>query len=187
MTLRDPFLEDPFFKNTLSSLESSRGDFFKKARDEFEESMKQMEQTMTGMMSDTTRQDRLPSSDWITPMAKDRLLDSRMNLKDNCVIKYLDDDTKLEVHLDTTDYKPGELSVEVNKGVVRVEGRHEEKSQAGQVMVSKQFSRQYGLPRGTRPEEVTSSLSREGVLIVTVPKHVVHQVAGGRAVPIAIK
>ena len=187
MTLRDPFLEDPFFKNTLSSLESSRGDFFKKARDEFEESMKQIEQTMTGMMSDTTCQDRVTSSDWITPMANDRLLDSRMNLKDNCVIKYLDDDTKLEVHLDTADYKPGELSVEVNKGVVRVEGRHEEKSQAGQVMVSKQFSRQYGLPGGTRPEEVTSSLSREGVLVVTVPKHVLHQVAGGRAVPIAIK
>ena len=59
MTLRDPFLEDPFFPNTLSSLESSRSDCFKKVRDEFEESRRQMEQTMTGIMSHTTRQDRL--------------------------------------------------------------------------------------------------------------------------------
>merc|ERR1712079_703629 len=43
MTLRQPFLDDPFFKGTLKSLESTRDDFFKQARQSFEESLKQME------------------------------------------------------------------------------------------------------------------------------------------------
>merc|ERR1719400_3045917 len=43
MTLRQPFLDDPFFKGTLARLENTREDFFKQARESFEENMKQME------------------------------------------------------------------------------------------------------------------------------------------------
>ena len=37
-------------------------------------------------------------------------------------------------------------------------------------MVSRQFSRQYGLPADCRAEDVVSNLSQDGVLLVTVPK-----------------
>ena len=174
MTLRDPFMEDPFFKNTLSTIESSRDDFFKKARESFEESLKQMEQSMSGFSL----------RDWMAPTSS---LESAANLKDNCVIKHVEDDTKLEVHMDTTGYKPDELKVEVEAGMVRVEGKHQEKSEAGQVMVSRQFAKQYGLPQGARPEEVVSSLSKDGVLVVTMPKHLPPKLTTSRAVPIAVK
>merc|ERR1712013_260447 len=51
MTLRQPFLDDPFFKGTLKSLESTRDDFFKQARQSFEESLKQMESRMSNALT----------------------------------------------------------------------------------------------------------------------------------------
>merc|ERR1711910_180373 len=176
MTLRDPFLEDPFFRGTLSNIESSRDDFFKKAREGFEESLKQMETMMSGF-----------SSNWTNPSSFDSHFNSVMNNSDNCVIRHMEDDTKMEVQLDTVGYKPDELKVEVDNGVVRVEGRHQEKSQSGQVMVSRQFARQYALPQGAKPEEVVSSLSKDGVLAIQVPKHAPQKLSSSRAVPIALK
>merc|ERR1719400_2009815 len=175
MTLRDPFLEDPFFKNTLSTIESSRDDFFKKAREGFEESLKQMESMMSGL-----------STDWTNP-SSNRHFNSVMDHGDNCVIRHDEDETKMEVQLDTVGYKPDELKVEVEGGVVRVEGRHQEKSESGQVMVSRQFARQYALPQGARPEEVVSSLSKDGVLAIHVPKQAPKKLASSRAVPIDLK
>merc|ERR1712172_203677 len=176
MTLRDPFMEDPFFKNTLSTIESSRDDFFKKAREGFEDSLKQMESMMSGL-----------SSDWTNPSPVDSHFNSAMNHGDNCVIRHHEDETKMEVQLDTVGYKPDELKVEVEGGVVRVEGRHQEKSSSGQVMVSRQFARQYALPQGAKPEEVVSSLSKDGVLAIQVPKHAPQKLSSSRAVPIALK
>merc|ERR1711936_675148 len=175
MTLRDPFLEDPFFKNTLSTIESSRDDFFKKAREGFEESLKQMESMMSGL-----------STDWTNP-SSNRHFNTVTDHGDNCVIRHNEDETKMEVQLDTVGYKPDELKVEVEGGVVRVEGRHQEKSESGQVMVSRQFARQYALPQGAKPEEVVSSLSKDGVLAIQVPKHAPQKIASSRAVPIALK
>jgi len=178
MTLRDPFFKDPFFKNSLANIESSREDFFKQARESFEASMKEMESMMSKTSCD---------SEWMKPDFWDKDFTPSMGMKDSCVIKQEEDDSKLEVHLDTVGYKPSELKVEVAQGVVRIEGKHEERSQAGQVMVSKQFSRQYSLPHTARPEDVVSSLSKDGVLVVTMHKQKLKEVQGKREVPIAVK
>ena len=77
---------------------------------------------------------------------------------------------KLEVSLDTSQYRPDELSVSVSDGVLRVEGKHEEKAEDGSKMVSRMFSRQYTLPPSTKQEEVASNLSSDGVLVITAPK-----------------
>ena len=71
--------------------------------------------------------------------------------------------------------------------MVRVEGRHQEKSESGQVMVSRQFARQYALPQGAKPEEVVSSLSKDGVLAIHVPKQAPKKLSATRAVPIDLK
>jgi len=173
MTLRDPFFKDPFFKNSLANIESSRENFFKQARESFEASMKEMESMMSG--------------DWMKPDLWDKDFTPSMGLKDSCVIKQEEDDSKLEVHLDTVGYKPSELKVEVAQGVVRIEGKHEERSQAGHIMVSKQFSRQYSLPHTAKPEDVVSSLSKDGVLVVTMHKQKLKEIQGKRDVPIAVK
>ena len=69
------------------------------------------------------------------------------------------------------------------RGVVSVEARHEERTEAGAVAVARTMARQWALPSGSRAEEVTSNLSRDGVLVITVPR-TQHLATQDRAVPI---
>merc|ERR1711944_356449 len=57
--------------------------------------------------------------------------------KDNEVIRVKEDESKMEVSLDTSQYRPDELKVMVNDGVLTVEGKHEEKAEDGSKMVSR--------------------------------------------------
>merc|ERR1712061_840691 len=91
--------------------------------------------------------------------------------KDNEVIRVKEDDTKMEVSLDSSQYRPDELKVSIDKGVVTVEGQHEEKAEDGSKMVSRMFSRKYTLPQDAKPEDVVSNLSSDGVLVITAPKN----------------
>merc|ERR1719356_352701 len=175
MTLRQPFLDDPFFKGTLKSLESTRDDFFKQARQSFEESLKHMESRMSNALTLNTHgsDDSLFPKDWMMkpPAPLTDNFGSMLERKQDCsTIKHNEDDNKVEVHLDTSGYKPDELKVQVEGNTVRVEGKHEERSQAGAVMVSRQFVKEYALPEGSKPEGVESSLSKDGVLVITMPK-----------------
>merc|ERR1712038_1634722 len=90
--------------------------------------------------------------------------------KDREVIRVKDDKDKFEVSLDTSQYRPDELRVNVSDGVISVEGKHEENSEDGRKMVSRQFSRKYSLPAGAKSENVVSNLSSDGVLVVSAPK-----------------
>merc|ERR1712053_24228 len=90
--------------------------------------------------------------------------------KDNDEIRVKEDESKMEVSLDTSQYRPDELKVSVDKGVVTVEGKHEEKAEDGSKMVSRMFSRKYTLPSDAKSEEVASNLSSDGVLVITAPK-----------------
>jgi len=90
--------------------------------------------------------------------------------KDTEVIRVKNNDEKMEVSLDTSQYRPDELSVSVARGVVTIEGKHEEKAEDGSKMVSRQFLRKYTLPKGASTEDVISNLSSDGVLVITVNK-----------------
>merc|ERR1711872_221610 len=108
---------------------------------------------------------------WMLPSLKNEFKD--MNLfqsKDSEVIRVKEDDNKMEVSLDTSQYRPDELSVSVSGGVVSVEGKHEEKAEDRSKMVSRQFARKYTLPNGAKPEDVVSNLSSDGVLVITAKK-----------------
>ena len=48
--------------------------------------------------------------------------------------------------------------------------KHETKAEGGQSYVSKQFEQRFSLPSGVKPEKISSSLSKEGVLTVTAPR-----------------
>jgi len=106
--------------------------------------------------------------------------------KDSEVIRMKDDEEKFEVSLDTSQYRPDELRVNVEGGVVSVEGKHEEKSEDGRRMVSRQFSRKYSLPVTAKPDSVVSNLSSDGVLVVSCPKTQA-VTSGERKVPIESK
>merc|ERR1712223_329607 len=89
---------------------------------------------------------------------------------DSNLLSMKNDDTKMEISLNTSGYKPSELKVNVSDGEISIEGKHEEKSEEGHTMVSRQFSRKYTLPAEAKLTEVVSNLSQDGVMVITVPK-----------------
>merc|ERR1711913_113103 len=84
--------------------------------------------------------------------------------------KMNEDDAKMEVRIDASEYKPEEPKVSVQSGRLLVEGKHEEKKQDGSAYVQKSFSRSYTLPKEAEADKIVSNLSSEGVLVVTAPK-----------------
>merc|ERR1719259_919652 len=102
---------------------------------------------------------------WMLPSLKSEFKDM-----DREVIRVKEDEKKMEVSLDTSQYRPDELSVSVSNGAITVEGKHEEKSESGHKMVSRQFIRKYSLPACARAEDVVSNLSSDGVLVITANK-----------------
>merc|ERR1712223_1724762 len=147
VTMRDFFFDDPFFKNTWEDFDKVRDAMFNESRD------------MWKKFDDDFRN-----------MACMSNMDIFKDKKDNEVIRVKEDEDKMEVSLDTSQYRPDELKVCVNDGVLVVEGKHEEKAEDGTKMVSRMFSRKYTLPAATKQEEVASNLSSDGVLVITAPK-----------------
>merc|ERR1712168_713256 len=186
MTMRDSFFDDPFFKDTWLDIESSQKNFFEKSRKRFEESMKGFESSMMSANIFDENKNPLESSSWIFPEMSGKHSGPAFSSKDSNQIRIVDDETKLEISLDTTGYKPDELKVSAGQGMICVEGKHEEKSEAGQVMVSRQFSKKYSMPASARAEEVVSDLSQDGVLVISVPKREAIK-QENRTVPIAVK
>merc|ERR1712168_501684 len=186
MTMRDSFFDDPFFKDTWMDIETSQKNFFEKFMKRFEESMKGFESSRMSANIFDENKNPLESSSWIFPEIFGKHSGPAFSSKDSNLIRIVDDDTKLEISLDTTGYKPDELKVSAGQGMICVEGKHEEKSEAGQVMVSRQFSKKYSMPASAKAEEVISNLSQDGVLVVSVPKREAIK-QENRTVPIAVK
>merc|ERR1712198_409425 len=63
-----------------------------------------------------------------------------------------EDDAKMEVRIDASEYKP------------------EERKEDGSVYVKKSFSRSYTLPKEAQADQMVSNLSSDGVLVITTPK-----------------
>merc|ERR1712018_525620 len=80
-----------------------------------------------------------------------------------------EDETKMEVRIDASEYKPEELKVSVQSGRLLVEGRHEEKEEGGGY-IQRSFSRSYTLPKEAEADKMVSNLSSEGILVITTPK-----------------
>merc|ERR1711915_773586 len=125
MTMRDSFFNDPFFKDTWMDFEKSHKNFFEESRKLFEQSLSSMESKLT------SSEDNFKETDSM----------SVFGAKDSGMIRMVNDDYKMEISLDTSGYKPDELKVSAGKGLISVEGKHEEKSEAGNVIVSRQFSK----------------------------------------------
>lgn len=88
--------------------------------------------------------------------------------KDRQMVRMTNDEKKFELSLDTHEFKPNEIKVNVNGNVLSVEAKHEEK--ADDHFLSRQFSRKYTLPEGCEAHKVQSNLSADGVLLITAPK-----------------
>jgi len=73
----------------------------------------------------------------------------------------------MKLTLDMRQFKPEEISVKVKDGVLYINAKQESKSDFSTVF--RQYLRQFSLPEGVVVEDLRSTLSPEGVLIVTAP------------------
>ena len=81
------------------------------------------------------------------------------------------DETKFQVEFDVKDYKPEELSIKTEGSTLVVLAKHEDKS-GDSSYVTKQFEQRFTLPSGVKADAISSSLSRDGKLMVTAPRSV---------------
>jgi len=110
---------------------------------------------------------------WMLPSLKNEFADMDLFTaggRDSEVIRVKQDADKMEVSLDTAQYRPDELSVSVSDGTVTVEGKHEEKAEDGSKMGRASLSASTRFPPAPKPEEVVSNLSSDGVLVITAKK-----------------
>ena len=80
------------------------------------------------------------------------------------------DEGKFQVEFDVQDYRPEELSIKTEGDVLVVLAKHETKTETGGSFVSKQFEQRFTLPSGVKPDAISSSLSKDGVLTVSAPR-----------------
>merc|ERR1719323_947875 len=170
MTLRDHFLEDPFFKSAWEDMENFRNSFF--TTSSASNMIENKEMKSSSSSNEVEKKDSVGSRFGKLLMPRKWLLPSSLTdmKNDSGVINIKNDDSRMEISLNTSGYKPSELSVNVRDGELIIEGRHEEKSESGETMVSRQFRRQYALSDDVKTQEVVSNLSQDGLLIVTLPK-----------------
>lgn len=73
-----------------------------------------------------------------------------------------------EVNLDVRHFQPNEISVKTENSSIVVRAKHEEKKD-DQGYISREFTRRYDLPKGFKVDDVTSSLSSDGLLSIKCP------------------
>uniref|UniRef100_A0A2K6W7Z9 SHSP domain-containing protein n=2 Tax=Onchocerca TaxID=6281 RepID=A0A2K6W7Z9_ONCVO len=80
-----------------------------------------------------------------------------------------DDDEHFMVTIDVSQFAPEDLKVSVTDGMVIIEGKHPMiKDQFGEI--ERQFTRRLTLPKDTKPELITSELTKDGKLTIQTPK-----------------
>jgi len=199
ISVRDPFFKDPFFSSTWDEFDKMRTDMMARSKDfwgkvdtdftNFEEQVKKSHSEMDAQMSPFRPQ--LPA--WAIPdslksgTGTELAHPSAMTFgrqfsqqADGEVIKVKQDDTKFEVTMDVSDYKPEELKVTTVNNVLSIEGKHEVHQESsndtaasnnfGSSSVMKQFSRKWTLPKDADPNDVVSNLSSDGILMITAPR-----------------
>ena len=202
ITLRDFFWQDPFFStnwNDFGKLHKTMLQETKQLWDQFDQQIKvlggneeaQATGTPEAAKAGTEVANDEPGS-WFFPRQLMRLpslfnneMTKDLALKDAQTIKVQDDDKVFEVSLDTRNYRPDEIKVNVVDKVLSIEAKHEEKSEDGSRFTSRQFFRKYILPAECPADQVTSNLSTDGVLLVSAPKLAIKDTE--RAVPIQME
>jgi HSP20 family molecular chaperone IbpA len=94
------------------------------------------------------------------------------------------DQERFQVEFCVQDYRPEELSIKTEGDVLIVLAKHETKAEGGQSFVSKQFEQRFSLPSGVKPEKISSSLSKDGILTVTAPRESMGAVSALKKKPI---
>ncbi|EZA56819.1 Heat shock protein beta-1 [Ooceraea biroi] len=91
------------------------------------------------------------------------------------------DNKMLKLRFDVSQYTPEEIVVKTVDNKLLVHAKHEEKTESKSVY--REYNREFLLPKGTNPESIKSSLSKDGVLTVEAPLPAIG--SGEKLIPIA--
>merc|ERR1712071_417753 len=108
------------------------------------------------------------SSDWLTG------LHSPLIQEDG-------EEKKFKLRFDVSQYTPEEIVVKTVDSKLLVHAKHEEKTDTKSVY--REYNREFLLPKGTNPEMIRSSLSKDGVLTIEAPLPAL--ASGEKLIPIA--
>lgn len=165
---------------------------FANIRERFDAEMKKMEDEMSRFRSElmnresnnffksttstTTQQTTQNSS--LSPQQDSR---TWLDGLDSPLIQNEGDGKMLKLRFDVSQYTPEEIVVKTVDNKLLVNAKHEEKSDSK--MVYREYNREFLLPKGTNPESIKSSLSKDGVLTVEAPLPAIGM--GEKLIPIA--
>ncbi|CAG9865050.1 unnamed protein product [Phyllotreta striolata] len=96
------------------------------------------------------------------------------------LIQDVGDNKCLKLRFDVSQYAPEEIVVKTVDNKLLVHAKHEEKTESKSVY--REYNREFLLPKGTNPEMIKSSLSKDGVLTVEAPLPAI--TAGEKMIPI---
>lgn len=149
---------------------------FSSIRERFDAEMRKMEEEMTKFRSELMNREAnsffktTSSSNTVSSSSQDSLGAPRSTWLDNIsspLIQEDGDNKMLKLRFDVSQYQPEEIVVKTVDNKLLVHAKHEEKSETKSVY--REYNREFLLPKGTNPESIKSSLSKDGVLTVEAP------------------
>jgi len=145
---------------------------FASIRERFDAEMRKMEDEMSKFRSDllnresnffeTTSSTTQSSNSALQKPSYDFTTDMNSPL-----IQEDGDNKVLKLRFDVSQYAPEEIVVKTVDQKLLVHAKHEEKSDTKSVY--REYNREFLLPKGVNPEQIRSSLSKDGVLTVDAP------------------
>jgi len=165
---------------------------FSSIRERFDAEMRKMEEEMSKFRSElmnresnnffrtstsTTTQSHNSGMDLARPSSDVRTWYDDLN---SPLIQQDGNEKSLKLRFDVSQYAPEEIVVKTVDNKLLVHAKHEEKTESKSVY--REYNREFLLPKGTNPEHIKSSLSKDGVLTVEAPLPAI--TAGETLIPI---
>ncbi|XP_029044178.1 heat shock protein beta-1 isoform X2 [Osmia lignaria lignaria] len=162
---------------------------FSNIRERFDAEMKKMEDEMSRFRSElmnresnnffksTTSTTTSTQNSSLSPQHDSAWLDGL----NSPLIQDEGDSKMLKLRFDVSQYTPEEIVVKTVDNKLLVHAKHEEKTESKSVY--REYNREFLLPKGTNPESIKSSLSKDGVLTVEAPLPAIG--TGEKLIPIA--
>jgi len=152
---------------------------FSSIRERFDAEMRKMEEEMSKFRSDLmNRETNNFFKSTTSSTTSSNVHNDNRQLADNSSNQWIDninspliqdegDGKSLKLRFDVSKYSPEEIVVKTVDNKLLVHAKHEENSDTKAVY--REYNREFLLPKGTNPEAIKSSLSKDGVLTVVAP------------------
>ncbi|XP_051160845.1 alpha-crystallin B chain isoform X2 [Leptopilina boulardi] len=158
---------------------------FSNIRERFDAEMRKMEDEMSRFRSELmNRESNIFKSTMSTTTQSNQSQNDSNTWLDGYNSPLIQDEGNnkmLKLRFDVSQYTPEEIVVKTVDNKLLVHAKHEEKSETKSVY--REYNREFLLPKGTNPESIKSSLSKDGVLTVEAPLPAIGQ--GEKLIPIA--